>query len=89
MDLILQNIFDGLGKCYGLDWATMFLGIMGAYFLSKKDRRGIIFNFVSCCVAFPLAIICNQYGLILYNIIFAIIMIRAYCKWSVEDIQAA
>jgi len=88
MDMIFQEIMgvllQGLTKTYGLDWITMLFGVMGAYFITKKDKRGITLNFLSCCSSFVLAIICHQYGYIIYNLIFAAMMARAYSNWSTE-----
>ena len=88
MDMIFQLVADtvllGLGKTYGLDWMTMFFGVIGTYLVTKKDKRGIAFNLLSCSTSFSLAIICHQYGFIIYNIILVVIMSRAYASWSAD-----
>lgn len=92
MDLIL-GLFDtllmGLAKTYGLDWLTMIFGVIGAYYIANKDMRGIVFNVLSCCTSFALATISHQYGFIFYNVIFAVMMWRAYKSWSKEAVVAS
>jgi hypothetical protein len=87
MDVIFE-LFDalliGLTKTYGLDWLTMCFGVIGAYYIANKDKRGIAFNILSCCTSFALATISHQYGFIIYNMIFAVMMWRAYSNWSRE-----
>ena len=88
MDVIFQlmdTVLLGLSKSYGLDWLTMFFGVTGAYFITKKDIKGIYFNLLSCCSSFALATICHQYGFVIYNLIFAVMMARAYARWSADD----
>lgn len=88
MDIIFQvmdTVLLGLSKSYGLDWLTMFFGVTGAYFITKKDIKGIYFNLLSCCSSFALATICHQYGFVIYNLIFAVMMARAYASWSADD----
>lgn len=87
--LVIDTVLQGLGKTYGLDWMTMFFGVIGTYLVTKKDKRGIVFNVLSCCTGFSLAIICHQYGFIIYNVILVIIMSRAYASWSTEAKQIA
>lgn len=92
MDMILglmDTVLLGLAKSYGLDWLTMFFGVTGAYFITKKDIKGIYFNLLSCCSSFALATICHQYGFVLYNLIFAVMMARAYASWSADDRKTA
>lgn len=90
MEVLIQNVIlivsEGLLKSYGLDWITMFFGVLGAYYITRKDKRGIAFNIMSCISSFSLAILCNQYGYVIYNIIFAVMMMRAYMDWSKEKI---
>lgn len=92
MDVVFQGLIDtillGLSKTYGLDWLTMFFGILGGYFMARKEARGILLNLIACTTSFSLALICDQYGFIIYNLIFATIMIRAYMSWS-SDAKAA
>ena len=88
MDVIFQlmdTVLQGLAKSYGLDWLTMFFGVTGAYYITKKDIKGIYFNLLSCCSSFALATICHQYGFVIYNLIFAVMMARAYVSWSADD----
>lgn len=88
MDVIFQVVdalLQGLAKTYGLDWITMFFAIMGGYYLTKKDIRGLALNVFACCSSFALAVISDQYGFIIYNLIFGTMMLRAYANWSKEE----
>lgn len=88
MEILLQNILDtlilGLSQNFGLDWCTMIFGVWGGYLMTKKDKLGILLNIIACCASFSLALISNQYGFLISNVLTLIIMTKAYWVWSSE-----
>lgn len=92
MDTVLAGIADtiilGFAHSYGLDWITMFFGVLGGYLMTQKDKRGILSNIVACSASFALALISHQYGFLISNLLTMAIMIRAYASWSAEARQS-
>lgn len=73
MDLSEINIF----QYYGLDWACMMCGLAGAYFITYHKKYGLLLMALSSVAGLSVAIISQQYGFVLYNMLNIIFMIRA------------
>lgn len=48
INTIIVSIVQGFANSYGLDWITMFFGVLGGYLLTQKDKRGIMCNIIAC-----------------------------------------
>lgn len=80
----MEEILSAIFRFYGLDWLTMFFGLMGAYLLSSRNRMGFVFNTVGCFCALAVAILSGQIGFIVYNLVFVAVMVRGYMNWQKE-----
>ena len=72
---------DFLLQYYGMDWASMILGFAGAWMITEKNAAGFLFSIVSVVLALMTALMANQYGFIVANVISIIIAARGYYKW--------
>jgi nicotinamide riboside transporter PnuC len=74
MEILLQY--------YGLDWLSMILGFTGAWMITEKRPIGFLFTILSVLFALATALMANQYGFVIANIISIGIAGRGYYKWK-------
>ena len=67
---------------YGIDWGALLFGLMGCYFITRKNRTGFIFSTLGCICGLIVAFMSGQYGFIVYNIILIVMMARGYRAWN-------
>lgn len=78
-------MLDTLLQYYGLDWATLGLGLVGCYLTSNRRREGFLFSILGCMCGFSVALISDQYGFIVYNAILILMMARGYTGWAHKE----
>lgn len=84
MSELLLNSFQ---TYYGLDWLSMLLGFYGTWLITEQNRKGFLFLIVSVILAAITAIIANQFGFIVANMINACIATRGFFKWKTIEIK--
>ena len=80
---------DFLFQYYGLDWASMILGFTGAWMITEKNANGFLFSILSVIFALMTALMANQYGFIVANVISMVIAGRGYYKWMMSERKPA
>ena len=80
-------ITESLLKYYGLDWFTMFFGLYGTYFISKKSKWAFIFWMMSGGCALIVAYISMQYGFLVYNTIAIALYANSLRCWRRDEQQ--
>ena len=78
---MIDAIVQAFAVYYGLDWGALCFGIFGCYFITCKNPYGFILSILGCCCGFAVAVISNQYGFIVYNIILIAMMARGFIDW--------
>lgn len=90
---MFDAIFNSFLVYYGLDWAALSFGMCGCYLVTNRNRFGFLFSMTGCICGFCVAIISNQYGFIVYNIILICLQSRGFVLWGraerQQSIQAA
>ena len=77
MDVLLQY--------YGLDWLSMLSGFLGAWLITERKRTGFLFMIASVLMALATALMAEQYGFVVANMINIMISIRGFIKWRAEE----
>lgn len=80
---MFEALLTSLQTYYGMDWATMILGMSGSYLISSQNPVGFLLSALACVFGFCVAVISSQFGFIAYNLILATIMLRGYRLWIV------
>lgn len=78
----MDQILDVLFRFYGLDWATMILGLTGTYLLSNQNKLGFAFNACACICGLSVAALSQQSGFIVYNMLLIVLMTKGYLSWG-------
>lgn len=70
-----------IGNSYGLDWGTLILGVTGSYLMSSGHLRpGFLLAAAACACGLCVALMLNQNGFIIYNIMLIALNIRGYLR---------
>ena len=80
----MEALIDSFSVYYGADWASMIFGFCGAWMITNKNKWGFVLLIVSLCLAMATAVIADQYGFIVANIINIAIALRGFYKWTKE-----
>ena len=78
MDAILHSF----SLYYGLDWGAMLLGMIGYFLVTNRNRFGFLLSMCGCFCGFGVAMISDQYGFIVYNLILISMQTRGFLMWS-------
>ena len=78
MDLTTLQIF----KYYGIDWLAMSLTFVAIYMIGNKQRYGFILMICANAAWLVVGILTRSVALLIANIIFSSMNIRAFIKWS-------
>lgn len=70
---------------YGLDWMAMALGFYGMWLLGRKHKVSFIFTGLGMIFAFFAALLSQQYGFMVSNIIMVVLSARNYTLWVREE----
>lgn len=70
---------------YGLDWIAAVMGILGMYFLSKKNKCGFIIQAIMCLLWVAVGVLTGIQGLIVSSVIFFFLNIGCYYKWCKNE----
>lgn len=65
----------------------MIIGFIGMYFLSEGNTYGFLIIFVSVLLAFIVAIMANQYGFIIANLVNMAFALRGFFKQNKKGID--
>jgi hypothetical protein len=60
----------------------MIIGLTGTYFISNQDKRGFVFSAAACVCSLAVAIISDQLGFVVYNIIVIALMLKGFMSWN-------
>lgn len=69
---------------FGTDWLAMGLTFIAIHQIGNKQRSGFIFMITGNCTWVVVGILTDSIALIIANIIFAIMNLRAFLKWSAQ-----
>ncbi len=73
---------EQLLQYYGLDWLALMCGLTGSWLIGSMRREGFFFSIMACMCGFSVAIMSQQYGFVVYNIVLITFSTRAYRKWG-------
>lgn len=85
---MLDNILHSLTLYYGLDWGAMLLGMIGYFLVTNCNRAGFLLSMCGCCCGFGVALLSDQYGFIVYNLILISLQTRGFMLWSQKPARA-
>jgi len=74
-------------KYYGFDWVAMVLTFTAIYYIGNKNRLGLMLMMVGNICWTIVGIQANSLAMILANVAFFIMNVRAVYKWSYENNQ--
>jgi hypothetical protein len=83
---MIETLF---GTYYGLDWISMGLGFYGAWIVGNRNAFGFVLTALSVMAAMATAVIADQYGFIVANLITFVICLRNWRLWSKEEAATA
>jgi hypothetical protein len=69
-------------KYFGTDWLAMGLTFIAIHMIGNKQRYGFIFMMTANCVWLVVGILTSSIALIIANIVFSAMNLRAFIKWS-------
>ncbi|MCB1537513.1 MAG: hypothetical protein H6865_00990 [Rhodospirillales bacterium] len=70
-----------IGEYYGLDWATLVLGVSANYLLTGgRLRIGFALNILACLCAFSVAAMSHQNGFLVFNGLLIAINMRGVMR---------
>ena len=73
---------EALFQYYGTDWIAPVLTFTALYLLGEKNRWGFVVGMVGCLCWIMMGVLVNSIPQIIANIIFFIINLRGWIKWS-------
>ena len=65
----------------------MLIGFYGTWLITEQNRFGFLLIIISVILAGITAVIANQFGFVLANIINASIALRGFFKWKAIEIK--
>ena len=72
---------DLIGNYYGLDWATLVLGVTASLLLTGgRLRLGFSISILACICAFAVATMSHQNGFVVYNLLLIAINMRGILR---------
>lgn len=78
----MNGFWEALFQYYGLDWITMLLGLTGTYLISNQDKRGFVFSALACICSLAVAVLSEQIGFVVYNIVVIGLMLKGFMTWN-------
>lgn len=78
----MQALLDSFHTYYGLDWGALCFGLIGCYLVTSRNRIGFLFSMCGCLCGFGVAMVSQQYGFIVYNIILISMQTRGFILWG-------
>lgn len=78
----VEEVTDILLKYYGVDWALFALIVVHLWMLGNKWKWAFIFGFWACCFGLIFGILVGSIASMIMNVVFALMHLRAYWKWS-------
>lgn len=78
----MQSLIESFQMYYGLDWGALCFGLIGCYLVTNKNRFGFLFSMCGCMCGFGVALVSQQYGFIVYNIILISLQTRGFVLWG-------
>lgn len=77
----MHDLHSLIGDYYGLDWATLILGVTASFLITGGHLRvGFALNVVACVAAFCVATMSHQTGFIVYNTLLALLNMRGLLR---------
>lgn len=70
---------------YGVDWLAMALTLIAIYYIGNKSKSGFLLMILGNIAWIALGFLSQSLAMILANILFAAMNIRAVYLWSDED----
>ncbi len=67
---------------YGLDWALMALGLATKYLTIHQSRWHFLTSILACIAGFGLAIMAQQWGVAVFNLILIAMSVQGIFVWS-------
>lgn len=79
---MLDDLLQSFTTYYGLDWGAMLLGMIGYFLVTNRNRLGFLLSMCGCLCGFGVAMISDQYGFIVYNLILISMQTRGFVLWG-------
>ena len=74
---------------FGIDWLAMCLTFSAIYFLGNKSRNGFLLMMAGNLCWSAIGVWAHSYAMVIANIGFFSINVRAYLKWSPTHVPRA
>jgi hypothetical protein len=81
----MESFTMQLFKYYGTDWLAMCLTFVALYMIGNKQRYGFILMICANGTWLVLGILTSSVALVIANLVFSVMNIRAFVKWSKND----
>ncbi len=82
---MIESIIASFSTYYGADWLSLIAGFAGTYLLTRKNPWGFVLMSIGMAFAMMTAIIANQYGFIVANIVQIFMLMKAFKVWKPEE----
>lgn len=86
-DTTVQNLLSSPSFTiyYGVDWLAMLLTLIAIYLIGNKAKSGFVLMIIGNLCWIGLGFLSGSIAMILANIVFAGMNMRAIIKWSEDE----
>jgi len=70
---------------YGVDWAAMTLTLLAIYYIGNKSKYGCVLMILGNIAWIALGFLSQSLAMILANVLFAAMNMRAIYLWTEDD----
>ena len=82
-DALIHSIsLQGLTHYYGIDWMAMLLTLVAIYLIGNKKKSGFYLMILGNLAWIILGLLTHSLAMIIANLMFAMMNIRAIYLWS-------
>ena len=86
----MNELLDTLNKLnistyYGIDWLAMLLTLIAIYYIGNKAKSGFSLMIAGNICWIVLGFLSSSIAMVIANILFAGMNVRAISKWTQED----
>lgn len=69
-------------KYYGIDWLLFALVVLHLWLLGNRKKEAFLYALVANTCGLTLGVLIGSVATILMNVVFMVMNVRAYIKWS-------
>ncbi len=79
------QLIDSISTYHGVDWLAMALTLVAIYLIGNKSRSGFTLMIIGNLCWIALGILSNSLAMIIANVLFAGMNLRAIILWGEEE----